>query len=193
MSVRNTPNIILTGTPGCGKTQTSSLLAKELPGYTHYNISAFAEENKCYDGYDEARKSHLVDEDKLLDIMEPLLRKGGCIIDWHVNDIFPERLIDLVVVLRCDTTTLYDRLKARGYHSAKVDENMDAEIMAVVLQDAQEAYDPAIVIELQSCDNEDSEQNIQRIMAWANQWIKDHPEGISNEYEQQSDCESDSE
>lgn len=45
--------------------------------------------------------------------MEDEVAHGGCIIDWHACDLFPRRWIDLVVVLRTDSTTLYDRLSAR--------------------------------------------------------------------------------
>lgn len=45
--------------------------------------------------------------------MEDEAKAGGCIIDWHACDLFPESWIDLVVVLRVDSTTLYDRLAAR--------------------------------------------------------------------------------
>ena len=38
---------------------------------------------------------------------------GGYIIDWHACDLFPKSWIDLVVVLRVGSETLYDRLKAR--------------------------------------------------------------------------------
>ena len=50
---------------------------------------------------------------KLLDAIEDEVKQGGCIIDWHACDLFPESWIDLVVVLRVDTATLYDRLTAR--------------------------------------------------------------------------------
>lgn len=181
MSRRYYPNLLITGTPGCGKTTTCELLKRNLDGYKYYNISEFAEKHKCYDGYDEARKSHIVDDDKLLDELEPLLREGKSIIDWHVNDVFPERLIDLVVVLRTDNSKLYDRLKSRGYHDGKIDENLDAEIMGVVLQDAQDSYEPEIVVELTSDSIEDMENNVDRITSWVKSWIEQHESGVTNE------------
>ncbi|CCE63776.1 hypothetical protein TPHA_0F02950 [Tetrapisispora phaffii CBS 4417] len=181
MSRRYQPNLLITGTPGCGKSTTCELLQRRLSDYTYYNISDFAKEHNCYDGFDEGRKSHIVDEDKLLDELEPLLRKGKCIVDWHVNDVFPERLIDLVVVLRCDNSVLYDRLKSRGYHDSKIDENMDAEIMGVVLQDAQESYAQEIVVELQSDTTEQMDENVDKIVDWVELWIKQHKNGVTNE------------
>lgn len=180
-AIRYKPNILVTGTPGCGKSTTCELLSRRLSGYVYYNISDFAKTHDCYDGYDESRKSHIVDEDKLLDELEPLLRKGGSIIDWHVNDVFPERLIDLVVVLRCDNSILYDRLKTRGYHESKIDENMDAEIMGVVLQDALDSYAQEIVVELQSDSTEQMDGNVDRIISWQENWLEQHKKGVTNE------------
>lgn len=182
-ATRLRPNILVSGTPGCGKSTTCELLSRRLPEFTYYNISDFAKEHNCYDGYDEARKSNIVDEDKLLDELEPLLRKGSCIIDWHVNDVFPERLIDLVVVLRCDNSILFDRLKARGYHDSKIDENMDAEIMGVVLQDALDSYAQEIVVELDSNTTEEMDKNVDRIIAWQETWLKQHKKGVTNNLE----------
>ncbi len=48
-----------------------------------------------------------------MDAVEDEIKAGGCLIDWHACDLFPESWIDLVVVLRVDTSTLYDRLTAR--------------------------------------------------------------------------------
>lgn len=189
---RSRPNILVTGTPGCGKSTTCELLVRRLPDYTYYNISDFAREHKCYDGYDEVRKSHIVDEDKLLDELEPLLRKGKSIVDWHVNDVFPERLIDLVVVLRCDNSILYDRLHKRGYHDSKIEENLDAEIMGVVMQDAAESYAQEIVVELQSDTVEHMDANVDRIVEWQEMWLNQHPNGVTNELEPESDNASDS-
>ncbi|XBW37685.1 hypothetical protein QEN19_003269 [Hanseniaspora menglaensis] len=179
------PNIIITGTPGCGKSTLSLKLNKEESlKTTLFNISEFAKDENIFESYDEDRKSHVIDEDELLNRLEGPLRNGGCIIDWHCNDIFPERLIDLVIVLKCGTSALYDRLKARKYHDAKIQENIDAEIMSVVLEDALESYDKRIVIELPSESEEQIEDNLSKIMAWYEQWTKDNGNGVTNEVEE---------
>ncbi|KAI9746851.1 MAG: factor activating pos9 [Lichina confinis] len=78
----------------------------------------------------------------LLDHLEDTVpTQGGYIIDWHIPDIFPRSWIDLVVVLRADTAVLYDRLAARGYSESKLQENLDAEIMQVVLEDVKDAFE----------------------------------------------------
>ncbi|CAN6609663.1 adenylate kinase isoenzyme 6 homolog Fap7p [Trichomonascus vanleenenianus] len=167
-------NIVVTGTPGTGKSSHAQMLADSLEGMTLMTINEIAKERDCITGYDEERKSAIVDEEKVLDAIEDELEQGGLIIDWHVCDIFPERLIDLVVVLRADTNVLYDRLKARGYADNKIEENMDAEIMQVLLEDARESYAEEIVVELQSNTVEDMDSNVERIVGWKEQWDKDN-------------------
>ncbi|SCV99788.1 LAFE_0B02520g1_1 [Lachancea fermentati] len=184
---RLNPNVLVSGTPGTGKSTTCELLQRRLKDATYYNISDFAREHNCYSGYDEGRKSHIVDEDLLLDELEPLLRKGGAIVDWHVNDVFPERLIDLVVVLRCDNSTLYDRLQMRKYHDAKIQENLDAEIMGVVMQDALDSYAQEIVVELRSDTADEMDENVDRIVAWTENWLKQHKDGVTNELDGQNE------
>jgi hypothetical protein len=36
------------------------------------------------------------------------------VVDYHSCDFFPERFFDLVLVMRVDNTTLFDRLTARS-------------------------------------------------------------------------------
>lgn len=176
------PNIIVTGTPGCGKTSHSESVASSLgKQYRLYSISDIAKDHKFIESYDEKLDTSVVDEDKLLDWIEPELEKGGAIIDWHCCDIFPERLIDLVVVLRTETAHLHDRMTKRGYKDNKIQANLDCEIMEVVLQDAKDSYAPEIVIELASNTVDDMDDNVDRVVAWAEAWPKDHPEGVTNE------------
>ncbi|KAH3661229.1 hypothetical protein OGAPHI_006636 [Ogataea philodendri] len=175
---RKLPNIIVTGTPGCGKTSHAELLCEQVKGLTHINVSEFAKNNDCIDGYDKERDSAIVDEDKLLDALEPLACKGGLVIDWHCCEIFPERWIDLVVVLRCNNTMLYNRLTKRGYKESKVRENVEVEIMQVLLTEAKDNYDENIVIELASEDVDSLDENVSRLAQWVENWVKDHPDGI---------------
>ncbi|KAI9887771.1 MAG: factor activating pos9 [Watsoniomyces obsoletus] len=66
---------------------------------------------------------------------------GGYIIDWHIPDLFPKAWLDLVIVLRVDNGILWERLNQRGYKDSKIQENLDAEIMQIILEDAKAAYD----------------------------------------------------
>jgi broad-specificity NMP kinase len=77
---------------------------------------------------------------------------------------------DLVVVLRCENDKLFPRLEARGYSSKKIEENVDAEIMCVVAEEARESYREDIIWELQSNTLEDMERNVARIATQLGQW-----------------------
>ena len=190
---RYSPNIIVTGTPGCGKSSHSQCLVDQLNQtlfqegtvyhFKHFNISEVAKERDCIESYDKKRDTHVVNEDKLLDSLEPDLRSGGVIVDWHCCDIFPERLIDLVIVLKTDNSKLYDRLQKRNYKESKIQENLDCEIMQVILGEARDAYIPEIVIELESDTAEQMDENVDRITSWVKNWIQDHPKGVTNELE----------
>lgn len=66
--------------------------------------------------YEHARQLDFLSETngkQLLDSIEDEIREGGYIIDWHACDLFPKSWIDLVVVLRVDSTVLHDRLTER--------------------------------------------------------------------------------
>lgn len=58
------PNILITGTPGTGK----SVLGTELSirsGMNYINVGELAKENNFYEGWDEERQCHVLDEDRV--------------------------------------------------------------------------------------------------------------------------------
>ncbi|CAO1620194.1 unnamed protein product [Sympodiomycopsis kandeliae] len=202
--VRSYPNIVITGTPGTGKTSHASLLASSWPSSStvtpaplrHINVGDLCKDKGFITSYDEEWKSHEVDEDKLMDHLESLTgerapepqdeedtilaknslgteERGGLLLDWHTCDSWPERWVDLVVVLRCDHAKLWKRLEKREYPLQKIQENNDAEIMQVVLEDARESYEEEAIVELRSEEATDVEDNVERIKAWIDQWRRD--------------------
>ena len=61
---RTQPNIIITGTPGVGKTSHCDVLAANT-GLKHLSINQLVRDRGCHDGWDETYKSWIVDEDKV--------------------------------------------------------------------------------------------------------------------------------
>jgi adenylate kinase len=175
---RTRPNILITGTPGVGKTATASLISETL-GIRHINIGEIIERNKCYQSYDTELETHILDEDKLLDILECDIEQAsrdavGVVADYHACELFPERWFDLVIVLRADTHVLFDRLTSRGYNEKKRGQNMECEIMQVILEEALQSFDRQIVQELTSNTIEDMETNVTRVQEWYKLWIENN-------------------
>ncbi|OQS07599.1 adenylate kinase [Thraustotheca clavata] len=172
---RRMPNILITGTPGTGKTTMSQLLA-EKTHLEYINVGELVKQHNLHSGRDEEYDCFVLDEDKVVDEMDERMssQEGGIIVDFHTCDFFPERWFDLVIVLRSDNTTLYDRLVARGYSLKKVQENVECEIMQVVLEEAQSSYAPEIVQELYSVSIDDMESNVTRIMQWMEYWMQNN-------------------
>ena len=164
------PNVLLTGTPGTGKTSTAQLAA-ERTGLKHINVGDLVKQHNCHEGKDdEGFDSYILDEDKLCDVMEPIMAEGGCLVDFHTSEIFPERWFELVLVLRSTTEALFDRLTERGYNEKKRAENIEAEIMQICVEAAKESYAAEIVHELQSNTIEDLENNVDRVEQWLQAW-----------------------
>ena len=69
------PNILITGTPGTGKTTICKELA-DASGLNYYNISELAMENKFYCNYDEELQSWELDEDKIIDEIDDQMKEG---------------------------------------------------------------------------------------------------------------------
>lgn len=60
----------------------------------------------------------------------------------------------------------------RGYSLKKIQENNEAEIMQVVLEEARSSYPAEIIVELQSESMEQLEANVARIVEWITLWLK---------------------
>lgn len=161
------PNVLVTGTPGTGKTTLSQELANEL-GLRHIDVGEFAKERNLLGEHDAKLDFHYMDEDGVLDALEPIMTDGGVILDHHSSDWFPERWIQVVVVLRASTEVLYDRLESRQYPKAKLDGNMQAEIMQVARDEAVESYPNATRVEL---DNSSEEKRAQVVAQVKKVWF----------------------
>jgi len=167
--MRTSPNILITGTPGTGK----STLAEELAtrtGLQHICVGVLAKDEQLYDGYDPEYGCPILDDDRVIDELEERMSEGGCIVEYHSCEFFPERWFDIVFVLRTDNSILDQRLESRGYTGKKLQENVQCEIFQTVLEEARESYKTEIVHELSSNSPSDVEDNVSRIIEWVEQY-----------------------
>jgi adenylate kinase len=127
-------NIIISGTPGCGKTS----VANELSKLVNAKIISLNEEaisdNFSFE-YDNERKTHIVDFKIFLPYIIKKIKKikkenpQFLIIESHFTDIIPNKYIDHVFILRCDPDELVKRLKGKKYNLKKITENVQTEIL----------------------------------------------------------------
>ncbi|WVQ94463.1 hypothetical protein IAU59_001542 [Kwoniella sp. CBS 9459] len=187
---RKFPVVLITGTPGTGKTLHSQLLSQELAETNtpmkHLNIGDIVKEHGFHEGWDEEWNCWVVDEERLLDHLEGVINPSeapaetGFILDHHDPSLFPERWVDLAVVLTCDNGVLHERLTSRNYSEKKVTENITAEIMETCLSETRDSYDSEIIVELRSSGEEDHEieENVGRISEWVSKWVEDRRNGV---------------
>ncbi|OIR58937.1 MAG: TATA box binding protein-associated factor TAF9 [Amphiamblys sp. WSBS2006] len=140
--------IVLSGTPGTGKTTIAKEIC-EVFSFRHINCSEYITANKLYSSIDEAYSTHVFDEDVFVESLKKEIenKSENIVFDFHSCDLLSEFEVDLVVVLRCDTDELYDRLETRGYSKEKIMENVSAEITGVCAEEAEESFQSETVFE----------------------------------------------
>ncbi|HOT07515.1 MAG: putative kinase [Methanosaeta sp. PtaB.Bin039] len=123
--------IALTGTPGTGKTTVSALLP-----YPVVDVNALVKGGLCIRS-DPDRGCLEADMEGLADKVREMDGPGPVVLEGHIS----HHLADLAVVLRLHPSQLRSRLSARGYPPAKVNENILAEALDVILVEAVERCD----------------------------------------------------
>lgn len=128
--------IIITGTPAVGKSTLAKALVRKskfqrLDLSRHYRqlATCYNRQKQCYE----------IDLEKLEKLVQEKLREStkGLIVDSHIAHLLPRKSVDLCIVLTCsDLKKLQRRLQRRGYSRKKVQENLQAEIFRVCLEEA---------------------------------------------------------
>lgn len=129
--------ILVSGTPGTGKTTLSRLLAKSLKG-VHIDLHEYFIKNKLYESYDKKRACYVVSPKVISSTISALkkLHQDVLIIDSHMAH--ESKNADLCIVTNCDIGQLRKRLKQRKYSASKIEENIEAEIFEVCKMEALE-------------------------------------------------------
>lgn len=129
--------VIITGTPGVGKTTVSEQLATRL-GAMHINLGDLVKRERLTSGYDGRRQTWIADTDRLANRLKQILKQPGTlVVDGHyAPSVIPKRSVTMVFVLRRHPRQLKEQLETRGFKGDKLWENIESEILDVCLYDA---------------------------------------------------------
>lgn len=134
--------ILITGTPGVGKTTVSSILVEKIGAYL-VNINELVDEKHLYTGIDEERGYKIVDMDALFNEMDEIIKNVDdpdkhIIVEGHLSHLFGNS--DRVIVLRANPDVLRVRMGTKGWKAAKIRENIEAEAIDVCSYEAFEIH-----------------------------------------------------
>jgi adenylate kinase len=130
--------ILVTGTPGVGKTSISRSLASKLDA-VYISLAELVEQERLISGVDKARGTLIADTDRVSKRMQEIIKgsERDVIIDGHYAvDVVQPKNVHLVFVLRRDPIELKSVMESRGFSERKLWENLAAEILDVCLWDA---------------------------------------------------------
>jgi len=127
--------ILVTGTPGVGKTTVSRLLASELNA-VYVSLAELVERERLISSVDKTRGTLIADTDRVSMRIQEIIGSSECdvVVDGHYAvDVVQAKDVYIVFVLRRDPTELKDVMENRGFRERKLWENLAAEILDVCL------------------------------------------------------------
>jgi adenylate kinase len=133
--------IVITGTPGVGKTVVSKLLASKLDAL-HINLGELVKQKKLWSAVNETRQTLIADMPKLSKHVQKIIAscKQDIVLDGHYAvDVVPPSQIEKAFVLRREPDELRQSMLKRGFKDRKLKENLAAEVLDVCLYNAVKA------------------------------------------------------
>ncbi|MEM3173994.1 MAG: adenylate kinase family protein [Candidatus Bathyarchaeia archaeon] len=142
--------IIITGTPGVGKTSVSAALASRIDAQL-VSLGELIRKEKLYIGFDKERDTLIADIEKISRRVGEIISKAqkDIIIEGHLAvDVTPAEKASIVFVLRRNPEELKRILEERSYTERKIMENLAAEILDVCLFEAVKKFGVEKVCEI---------------------------------------------
>ena len=170
--------IILTGTPGTGKTSLAGELGKllNMPVIDVNAVakrSAVKKKEKIKGRKNGWHTEIIVDLKKLRSALAREMKKkenANCVVEGHLacEVALPA---SIVVVLRCDPFVLRSRLRKRFYPEKKISENVLAEALDYCLVKAEENYGAGKVIQINATKGVSAMQLAARARVKKSDWV----------------------
>ena len=123
--------IAITGTPGTGKTEVAKEISRILK-IPLKDVSPILRNSKI--GYDSNRQCDIVDEEMFGKLVSEI--RGDFVIEGHIAHYINPKSVDCIIVLTCSQKELKKRLAKKGWSMEKINENLDAENIKVILGEA---------------------------------------------------------
>jgi len=137
--------VALTGTPGTGKTTVAALLQKK--GYTIIDINKLAIREGFVAGTDKKRHCTLIDIKKIdTYIQKHFNREDLVFFEGHTAHLL--KAVDKIIILRCHPQELYQHLLKKKWSHEKIQENIEAEILDIILCEAVETHPKKNIFEI---------------------------------------------
>jgi len=151
--------LAITGTPGTGKTSVAEETADRLDMQL-VDVNDLARKSGAERGIDTERDAVFVDVDRLADSLDQKV-SDRAVLDGHLSHHFAA---DITIVLRCDPDELRDRLEEKGWDEEKIRENIEAETLDILLQEAVSMRDTVYEINTTGKDASEVAQIIKRLV-----------------------------
>lgn len=119
--------LAITGTPGTGKSSVCTAL-----GLDYVDLHRVIEELGLYTGLDPDRGSLIADLDRLRDYIHQIAGPQ-LILEGHLAHLLEP---EVAIVLRANPIVLAGRLEQKGFPQQKIQENVEAEALDVILVEA---------------------------------------------------------
>lgn len=142
--------IVITGTPGVGKTTISKALATKLRAL-YLSVGDLVKTENLILGVDVERQTLIADLKKLRERINSIIFSSSqdVIVDGHyASDVTSRNLVSYAFVLRRDPDDLKIKLKEKGFKELKILENVTSELLDVCLIDTVNNYGTELVNEI---------------------------------------------
>ena len=137
--------ILVTGTPGTGKTTISLALSKKL-GVPYINLNELILASGQVSWNQLSNTFDVLDPEKVSAMLNEEVRKiSGCVCETLAIELLDSSIIDKVVILRRDPYLLWNELQKRGWPLSKVASNVLSELLNVISYAARDLFDGKVI------------------------------------------------
>ncbi len=143
--------IVVSGSPGTGKSAFAEQLSKEL-GCRLIDLNEVIEREGIYELASDGTKE--VEPEDIREVFTDIVEQSeqDLVVDGLLSHFLPQENVTEAVVLRTHPNELEKRLKERGYSGEKLQDNLDSEALGVVLGEAVQELGEEKVYEIDTTD-----------------------------------------